>query len=233
MEEPLKPALVAEVYGTFLLTFVGSTAITVATSGYFGQVGAYGLGFIGLAHGIALMVGIATVGAVSGAHFNPAVTIGLWSSGRFPRGRVLPYIGAQLVGATIAAAAELAVVGVTIAKTTNLGNPAPNASLPNYIPAALVAEVIGTMILTMTVLGSTDKGASSWAPVAIGLSLAASIWALGGISGASLNPARSFGPTFVSAFFNAGVFDNYWIYVIGPIAGALIASGIYRTVQRR
>ena len=225
--------MVAEVYGTFLLTFLGSTAITMVVNynGLFSGAAGLGLGFIGLAHGIALLVGIATVAPISGAHFNPAVTIGLTAAGRFPKNRVAPYIGAQLVGATIAGLVQLGIVGIDAAKASNLGSTLPNLSLPAF--AFVLAEVVGTMILTMTVLGSTDKSNGlPWSASAIGLSLAAVIWALGAVSGASLNPARSFGPALVSLIFSTTPMQWYWVYVVGPVIGGLLAAALYRTIFR-
>ncbi|MDA4122043.1 MAG: aquaporin [Thaumarchaeota archaeon] len=234
MSRPLSSALVAEAYGTFVLTLIGSTAITVVTDGTLFPGTSLGLGFIGLAHGIALLVGIATVAAVSGAHFNPAVTIGLTAAGKFPKSRVIPYISAQLVGAVIAAIAELGVVGWSAAKLSNLGTPLPNTSLPYPVFAALLAEIIGTMILVMTVLGTTDQASNQpWATSAIGLSLAAVIWSFGAISGASLNPARSFGPAAVSLLFSTNAISWYPLYVVGPILGGLLAAVLYGIIFRK
>jgi len=238
MERLLSSVMVAEAYGAFLLTFVGATTITVVNDGTLFPAGpSLGLGFIGLAHGTALMAGIAAVGAVSGGHFNPAVTLAVFSSGRLPAKRVLPYIAAQFVGATLAAVVELAIVGTAAASIpgVNLGSNLPNNSLPMPLFAAVLAEIVGTLFLAMTVLGSTDPDSSGipWGSSSIGPVLAASIWALGAISGASLNPARSFGPAFVSLFFDKTPMLSYWIYVIGPVLGGLLAAQLYRLVFKR
>ncbi len=234
MERPLSSTLVAEGYGTFVLTLIGPMAITVVSNPTLFPIGgSLGLGFIGLAHGVALLVGIAAVGAISGAHFNPAVTLGLTYAGRFPRNRVVPYILAQLVGAVLAALTQLALVGIEAAKAADLGNTTPNLQLPFPIFAAVFAEVVGTMILTMTVLGSTDPSQpAGWKPSAIGLSLAAVIWGLGAVSGASLNPARTIGPSVVSLIFDPKAFNYYWIYLVGPILGGLLAAELYRFISR-
>ena len=126
---------------------------------------------------------------------------------------------AQFVGATLAAFTQLAMVGVDLAKTTDLGNTVPNPALPLPIFSALLSEVVGTMILAMTVLAATDKDSSSWRTSAIGVSLAAVIWALGGIGGASLNPARTFGPSIASLLFDPSVFNAYWILCRGTTVG--------------
>jgi MIP family channel proteins len=238
MDRPLSSVIVAEAYGTFLLTFIGATSITVANdAALFSSGPTLGLGFIGLAHGFALLAGIASVGAISGAHFNPAVTISVFSSGRLPRKRVPAYIVAQFVGATLAAVVELAMVGMGAASIpgVDLGSNLPNSSLPMPIFAAVLAEIVGTMILALTVLGSTDPDSSSipWASSGIGMALAAIIWALAPISGASLNPARSFGPAIVSLLFDSAPILTYWIYVVGPILGGLLAAQLYKLMFKR
>jgi len=238
MERPLSSVMIAEAYGTFLLVFIGATSITIANDATLFSAGpSLGLGFVGLAFGIALVAGIASVGSISGAHFNPAVTLSVFSSGRLPRGRVLPYIVAQFIGATAAAVVELALVGATAASLPGvfLGSNLPNTSLPMPIFAAVLAEIVGTTILAMTVLGSTDSDSSgiAWGSSSIGLVLAAAIWALGPISGASLNPARSFGPAIVSLLYDSAPILSYWIYVVGPILGGLLAAQLYKLIYKR
>jgi MIP family channel proteins len=216
-----------------VLTLLGPISITIVSNANLFPIGAsLGLGFIGFAHGIAIMIGIATVGHISGGHFNPAVTIGLASSGRFPKNHVLYYIIAQLIGAVLASITHLALVGINAAQVSELGNTIPNAQLPFPIFAALLAEIVGTLILVMTVLGSTDSSSNlSWSTSSIGLSIAAVIWGLGAISGASLNPARTFGPSVVSLLFDPNALNWFWIYAIGPILGGLLAAALYRAIK--
>jgi len=238
MDRPLSSVMLAEVYGTFLLTFGGTAAIVAASDAAAFPVGpTLGLGFIGLAFGISLVAGIATVGTVSGAHFNSAVTLALTAAGRFPARRAPAYIVSQFIGATLAAAVLLGIVGQTIASSggVDLGSTVPNLSLPTPETASLIAEIVGTMFLAFVILGSTDPDSSgtSWGTLGIGLTLAASIWALGSVSGASLNPARSFGPAFVSLLFDKTPIDYYWIYVAGPVLGGLVAAMLYRLIYRR
>jgi glycerol uptake facilitator protein len=235
MERPLSSALIAEAYGTFVLTLLGPTAITIVANYHdlFPAGAGLGLGFIGLAHGVGILIGIATVAQISGAHFNPAVTIGLWGAGKFPKSRIAPYIGAQLVGAVIAAVVQFGMVGIDAAKSADLGSTLPNLNLPFPVFASLLAEIVGTMILVMTVLGSTDKSNNlPWSASSIGLSIAAVIWALGAISGASLNPARSFGPALVSLIFSTTPMYWYPLYVIGPILGGLVAAMLFKAIFR-
>jgi glycerol uptake facilitator protein len=236
LDSKLSPALLAEVYGTFLLTFIGSSAVVAFASnrGVLAPGPTLGLGFIGLAFGGALLAGIATVSHISGAHFNPAVTIALASRGKFPKNRVIPYIAAQFVGASIAGFLILGMVGVDAARNTDVGNTVPNASLPLPYFSALLAEIVGTMVLVMTIQGATDENSRlPWGPAAIGVSLSTIIWALGSISGASLNPARTFGSTVAALVFDQSAFNSYWIYVLGPILGGLLAAQLYRLMSGR
>jgi glycerol uptake facilitator protein len=236
MERTLSSVMLAEAYGTFILTFIGATAITVASDASLFPVGpSFGLGFIGLAFGVALIAGIASVGSISGGHFNPAVTIAAFTAGRLPRDRVPAYIVAQFVGATLAAVVEFGLVGRSAASTADLGSTLPNLSLPMPIFSSVLAEIVGTIFLTMAVLGSTDPDSSSisWGTSGIGLVLAGTIWALGSISGASLNPARSFGPALVSLLFDNTPLTYYWIYVVGPILGGLLAAMLYKLIYKR
>lgn len=219
--------MLAEAYGTFVLTLIGPMSITIASNPRIFPPAQYlGLGFIGLAHGVALLIAIASVSHISGGHFNPAITISLSYSGKFPKNRVIPYIIAQLIGAAIAGFVQLAIVGINIAKTTDLGNTFPNQSLPLPLSSALIAEIIGTMILAITVHGAIGNN-SRFGSISIGLSLASVIWALGGVSGASLNPARTFGPSIASLIFDPNVFNTFWIYLAGPLLGAILAAELY------
>jgi MIP family channel proteins len=231
----IRRASAAEAYGTFLLTLVGPATITATRlADGFGSTAA-ALGFIGLAHGVALLVAVYSIGHISGAHINPAVTIASWATKRIEPRRVAPYIIAQLVGATIAGLVQLALWSSSsgtydVAKATFLGDTTPGSGFT--VGAALLAEVVATAILVFTIFGATDKKADqSWAGVAIGLVLAASIWMFGPISGASLNPARTWGPTLASAAFSLTPFATLWIYIVGPIFGGLLGGFLYEVVR--
>jgi glycerol uptake facilitator protein len=238
MDRPLSSLILAEAYGTFLLVFVGTSAITVTSDPtLFPAAATLGLGFVGLAFGFALIAGIATVGSISGAFFNPAITVGAFVAGMLPKNRVAPYIFAQFVGATLASAVLFIMVGMSAASVPGafLGSTLPNLSLPMPIFAALLSEIVGTTFLTFTVLGSTDPDSAtiSWGTAGIGITLAGAIWALGAVAGASLNPARSFGPALVSLLFTTQPMSYYWIYVVGPVLGALVAAMLYRLIYKR
>ena len=194
------------------------------------------LGFIGLAHGVALLVAVYSIGNISGAHVNPAVTVSAWATHRLDKSRVIPYIVAQLVGATIAGFLQLAIWSSTdssysVARSTYLGDTVPGSPFFG-IAAAFLVEIIGTAILVFTVFAVTDKNAErSWAGVAIGVVLAALIWIFGPISGASLNPARTWGPTIASAVFSLTPLGSLWIYVLGPIFGGLIGGFLFDALK--
>ena len=232
----IRRASAAEAYGTFLLVMIGPGTITAMRFAGLGTSGP-ALGVIGLAHGVALLVAIYSIGHISGAHINPAVTIAAWATHKIEARRVAPYIIAQLVGASIAGVTQLVLWssnsgngGYDAAKLTFLGDTVPGSGFT--IGAALLAEVVGTAILVFTIFGATDKKAdSSWAGVAIGLVLAAVIWMFGPISGASLNPARTIGPTLASAVFSLTPFNTLWIYIVGPIFGGLLGAFLYEVVR--
>ncbi len=228
-------SVLAEAYGTFLLTMIGPGTIIAVTSLDLSATSA-GLGFIGLAHGVALLLAVYTIGRVSGAHINPAVTIAHWATRRLETKKVAPYIIGQLGGASLAGFTQLAlwtsIDGSVLpaAKRTFLGDSVPGLGFG--VGAVLVAEVIGTGILVFTVFGATDKAASpNVAGITIGFALAAIIWMFGPISGASLNPARTWGPTLASTVFSLTPLGNLWIYVVGPILGGLLGAFLYDVMR--
>jgi glycerol uptake facilitator protein len=230
----------AEAWGAFLLTLIGPGTITALA--YLEGFGSSmtRLGFIGLAHGVALIAAAYSVGRISGAHINPAVTIAHWAARRIEKAKVAPYIIAQFAGASTAGFVQLTIWSgspqtYSVAKATFLGDTVVN---PDFgIGVALFVEIIGTAILAFTIFGATDHDAGTnsnpLAGLAIGLVLAGIIWMFGPISGASLNPARTWGPTLASAVFNLTIFNNYWIYVIGPLLGGLLGAFMYEAIRER
>lgn len=212
-----KPELLAEGVGTFVLVFTGTGAVVVnAVSG--GAITHLGISFI---FGAVVAALIYTLGHVSGAHFNPAVTLALWSLGKFPAHRVPGFVLAQLAGAAIASAAVLACFG----NHAKLGATLPLAG--NW-GQAFVLELLLTFILMLVICGSAldHKAPKGFAGLAIGLAVALEAAFGGPISGASMNPARSFGPALVS-----GIWEAHWVYWIAPIAGALLAGWVWRQMQ--
>ena len=198
----------AEFFGTFCLVFAGTAAIVVnaTTDGVISHAG------IALVFGLIVLAMIYTVGDVSGAHLNPAVTFGFWAAGRLEFALVLPYIASQTLGAVAASGA----VRLIFSQNGSLGATLPTGSALQ----SFTLEVILTLILMWVILsvstGAKEKGIT--AGIAIGAVIALEALFAGPISGASMNPARSLGPAVVSMNF-----ASLWIYLTAPVLGALLA----------
>ncbi len=206
-------ALIAEFIGVFALCFVGIFAI--ANTG----AGATDLTGVALGHGLAIMVMVAAFAAVSGAHFNPAVSLAMLITKRIDAKGFFAYIIAQIIGGAVAAAVAGAVIGMDAVKN---GTPAVGANFT--ATGALIAEIVCTFFLVIVIFGSAvDKRNSGQAPLYIGLTIVAGILAVGPISGAALNPARYIGPALVGGVFGA----NAWIWIVGPLLGGVIAALLY------
>jgi aquaporin NIP len=208
----LRGALLAEFIGTFFLIFAGTGAIAVdAITHEVTHVG------VSLVFGLVISVLIYALGHISGAHFNPAVTIGFCALGEFPGRRVPPYIAAQIIGAIAASGVVFALFG----RAGSLG-----VTTPHGAPVvSLLLETLMTFLLVLVIFGSAvhGKAVKSFAGLAIGGTIALDALFGGPISGASMNPARSLGPALVS-----GMWSEQWIYIAGPLLGALLAVGAYR-----
>ncbi|MBD2093290.1 aquaporin [Microcoleus sp. FACHB-1515] len=213
--KPLTSAVViAEAIGTFVLVFAGTGAVMVnhITDGAIKHLG------ISLVFGAVVSALIYTLGHISGAHLNPAVTLAVWSGGFFPGHQVLPYIFAQSVGAIAASF----VLWLSFGFVANLG-----ATLPlqdNWLQS-LVLEGILTFILMLVILGAgLDRRAlMGFAGIAIGLTVGLEAAVMGPITGASMNPARSLGPAFVG-----NLWQHHWVYWVAPIVGAQLAVLVYK-----
>jgi MIP family channel proteins len=216
-------AAIAELVGTFILVF-GGTAVAVAailsrpTAG-----GAYGSLAIALAFGLALAIVVASIGHVSGAHVNPAVTLGMAATGKFPWNYVPIYLAAQLVGAVLAALATWLTFGGAGARS--------EASLAATYPArgvgdlqAFLVEILITFILVFVVMAvATDERApAAIAPIAVGFALAVGVFIAGPVTGGAVNPARALGPMVV-----AGDLTSVWLYILGPIIGGVLGALLY------
>jgi aquaporin Z len=207
------PKLLAELLGTFGLILFGTGAIVVnhVTGGAITHAG------IALAFGLTVMVMIFTFGDISGAHLNPAVTIAFCALGRFPLKYVLPYIGAQLLGAIIASF----LLRYLFIDSSTLGETIPNGS----VFRAFVLEIILSAVLMLTIIsvstGSKEKGVM--AAMAIGAVVLLEALVFGPITGASMNPARSIAPAIASQQF-----ESLWIYFIAPPIGTLLASILWK-----
>lgn len=232
----------AELIGTWMLVIVGPGAAAVTlmlaegerkASGFNIGIGALGgLGdwlAIGLAFGIIVAVAIYIFGPVSGCHINPAVTIGLWATKRFPTRELVPYLTAQFAGAALGSATLLLMLGSKGSTVGGLG--APGIFPGITMTGAFVAELVGTFILVLTIMGvAVDKRApQGWAGLIIGLAVAGVIITMGNISGQGINPARSFGPILINSLAGG---PNGWstfplIYLFAPIIGGTLAAVVY------
>ena len=220
---------VAEAIGTFFLCFCGIAAIVANQAPINSGSGLVG---IALAHGLALSIAINCFGGVSGAHFNPAVTVAMLVTGRIPGPKAVFYIVSQLVGATIGAFLVAILFPIAAVKACALGTPLPPDQ--PWVSAGLVigVEIVLTYLLITAIFGTAvdERGkAVKIGAFGIGLTLTAAILACGPITGASLNPARSFGPALVCAMhgINEDPWKLHWCYWVGPIAGAVLGALIY------
>jgi aquaporin Z len=215
-----RAALVAEAVGTFLFFFVGMGAVVLDTHTG-GDVGLIG---VALAHGLALAVLVSALGAVSGGHFNPAVTVAVRLVGRIEWSRAAAYVVAQLVGAVAAGFALRLIFPAVSAERSLLGTPVLDPSIG--VAGGIVTEAILTLLLVLAVLGTAiDPRAPRIGGLAIGLAVAADILMGGPLTGAAMNPARWFGPALVS-----GTYADWYVWWIGPLLGAIVGAAIYRYV---
>jgi glycerol uptake facilitator protein len=241
MKMSLAKRSIAEAVGTFILVYFGAGAATITlmiSQGSsppnpfnigIGTLGGLGDWFaIGMAFAIAIAASIYALGRISGAHLNPAVTIALLATRRFSLGDAIPYILAQLVGASVASFLFAASVGMDAVTVGGLGATAPFPGIGYW--QAVMVEAIGTFLLMLTIMGvAVDRQAPpGFAGLVIGLVVGGIITTIGNITGSSLNPARTFGP-YLGDYILGG--NSLWhffpIYIIGPVAGALIAAFLY------
>lgn len=205
-----KPFL-AELIGTFTLIFIGAGAGALAGSSGGGIVA------VALAHGVALMVIIYAWGAISGAHVNPAVTFSLAVTGKTSWADAVQYWIAQFIGAALGGFVLRFIIGTT----GNLGMTLPAASIT--VTQAVVLEAVLTFFLVTAVFGTAVANRNgNAAGLAIGFVLTMDILMGGALTGASMNPARSFGPAIAMGDFSA-----IWIYFVGPLAGGAVAAFVY------
>lgn len=233
----IQDRFVAELIGTFLLTFIAGSAVAAAAMmlHIIGQASRPSdILFYALAYGLALTGAFAIFSRVSGAHLNPAVTVGLASIGRFPLEDVFPYLLAQFLGALIAAGALLLVYGSLAAHVGTAGAPSLGTNISIW--QGLLAEAIGAFFWMLAYMATwlDERATPGWSALALGAAVAASAMAVGFAVGGSFNPARAFGSDLVATL--AGGSAN-WLaflvsYLIGPLIGAVLAAFAYRFVAR-
>lgn len=213
----MRRKLYAEALGTFCLVFAGTGAVVVnqVTGGAVGHLG------ISLVFGLVVAAMIYAIGPVSGAHMNPAVTVAFWSEGRHKTGEVLPYAAAQLAGAL---AASLALKLLFAGQATNLGATSPAGSAAQ----SFFLEFLMSFMLMFTIMGvaTGDAAKGEMAGIAIGGMVALEAAFGGPISGASMNPARSFGPALMTRNF-----AHHWLYWAAPVLGMLLGARAYRAIR--
>lgn len=229
MPRPSTSAHTAELIGTFVLVLVIALILTVNSDGGLGYTD---IAVVGLAHAFVLMMIVASIGPVSGAHVNPAITVALAALRKIAPVDAAIYVVMQVAGAVLAILVVKLLVQDGSADAVNFGAVGVSQNfLDGKAGAGFLAELLGTFMLMWAIMGVTvdPHGAKEWAPLVIGATLGVMVMALGPMSGAALNPARAFGPALISGEFGgAGTF--VFVYVLGPIAGALAAGFAYQAV---
>ena len=222
--------LIAEAFGTFWLVFGGCGSAVLAAG--FPQLG-IGYAGVSLAFGLSVLSMAYAVGHVSGGHFNPAVTVGLWAGGRFPAQKILPYIIAQVVGAIIASFTLYLVASGKAGWNLNTAGLASNGyglhSPGGYsLQSALIIEVLLTAFFLMIIMGSTHRMSPiGVAPISIGLAYALINLIAIPVTFASINPARSTGPALVEGGI---ALQQLWLFWLAPLVGGALGGYLYRTV---
>jgi aquaporin Z len=219
----------AEFFGTFWLVLGGCGSAVLAAG--FPKVG-IGLLGVSLAFGLTVLTMAFAIGHISGCHLNPAVSVGLWAGGRFPANQLLPYIIAQVLGAVVAGGVLFLIASgkTDFSLAGGFASNGYGAHSPGgySLLAALVTEVVMTMMFLLIILGSTDKRApQGFAPIAIGLGLTLIHLISIPVTNTSVNPARSTG---VAVFVGDWALAQLWLFWVAPIVGALLGAVIYRFI---
>jgi aquaporin Z len=219
----------AEFFGTFWLVLGGCGSAVLAAA--FPNVG-IGLLCVSLAFGLTVLTMAYAIGHISGCHLNPAVSIGLWAGGRFPANQLAPYIIAQVLGGIVAGGVLYMIASGKAGFDVSAGfasNGYGAHSPGGYsLVAALVCEVVMTMMFLIIILGATDERApKGFAPLAIGLGLTLIHLISIPVTNTSVNPARSLG---VALFVGDWAIAQLWLFWVAPIAGALLGAAIYRFI---
>jgi aquaporin Z len=206
----------AEAIGTFFLVFAGPGAAMANASSH-GVVTHVG---VALAFAFVIVAMICAVGHLSGAHLNPAVTLGFWAAGKFPAREVFPYVIAQCLGAIAAAALLRATMGLV----GDMGATLPTIALAPAFGLEVVMS-FGLMFVIMAV-ATDDRVAGGTAAIAVGFTVGLGALTGGTLTGASMNPARSLGPALVGGLWRA-----HWLYWVAPIAGTMLAARTYEFLR--
>ena len=225
--------LAAEAFGTFWLVFGGCGSAVLAAA--FPELG---IGFTGvaLAFGLTVLTMAYAVGHISGGHFNPAVTLGLWAGGRFPAKDIVGYIIAQVIGGIVAAGVLYLIAsgkaGFDAAASGFASNGYGEHSPDGYsMQSAIIIEIVLTCAFLMIIHGATDKNApAGFAPIAIGLALTLIHLISIPVTNTSVNPARSLA---VAVFQGSWALEQVWLFWVMPIIGGILGGVIYRTLLEK
>lgn len=221
----------AELVGTFWLVLGGCGSAVLAAA--FPELG-IGLLGVSFAFGLSVLTMAFAIGPISGCHLNPAVSVGLWAGGRFPGSQLLPYILAQVAGGVIAGGVLYLIAsgkpGFDLVSSGFAANGYGEHSPAGYsLSAALICEIVLTMMFVVVILGATDKKApAGFAPIAIGLCLTLIHLISIPVTNTSVNPARS---TAVALYVGGWATEQLWLFWVAPLAGALLGAGVYRLLQ--
>ncbi|MFN2543290.1 MAG: aquaporin [Actinomycetota bacterium] len=210
----------AEFFAILTFTFIGAGSVVILRG-----TDPAGLLGIALAHGLTMTAMVSITGHISGGHVNPAVTIGAWVTNQIKTGAALVYIVAQLLGAATGAALLRASMPAQLITGSTLGTPAVAHTLGLSNGKAVLLEAVLAFFLVFVVYGMAvdDRGPfSKIAGFPVGLIIGTDILVGGPLTGAAMNPARWFGPAFIS-----GTWTDWWVYLIGPIGGGVIAASVY------
>jgi glycerol uptake facilitator protein len=229
----LSRRLFTEAVGTGLLILFGPGSVVAALALGDGDLDYAALGIIGLSFGLVVALVIYAFGSTSGAHINPAVTVALAATRRFPWREVAPYVAAQLVGAVLAGLLVVAAFGTASVDVSNVGAVSFGPGV-DY-PRAILVEALGTFLLMLTIMAlAVDKRApAGFAGLLIGLSVTCVVVVFGPVTGAAINPARAFGPYAASALVGGDVpWSQLPAYVVGSVLGAFVAAISYDLLAR-
>jgi glycerol uptake facilitator protein len=233
VDATLTRRLLAEALGTALLIVFGPGSVAAALTVGKGQLDYAALGVVGLSFGLVVAIVVHALGATSGAHINPAVTVVLAATRRFPWREVVPYVLAQLAGSVVGGLLVVAAFGRASVGVSHAGSVAFGPGV-GYGRAVLV-EALGTFLLLLAVmaLAVDQRAPAGWAGLMIGLSVTCIVVVLGPLTGAAVNPARAFGPFAASALAGGGApWSQLPAYVVGSLAGGLAAVLAYDLLAR-
>ena len=218
----LSKKLAAELVGTFVFVLVGAGS-AVGTSSLLSPASGVGILVAAFANGIGLAVAVSATMGISGGALNPAVAVGLWAGKKLPSRDLIPYVIAELVGATLAGGALVVSFPSAMGNVVDWGSPTLSGVLNSWQGMAI--EALLTFVLVFAVYGTAvDSRAPKIGGLGIGLAVVADVLVAGNLTGAAMNPARAYGPMIAGGFF-----PGYWyIYLIGPLVGGALAGLVYK-----